>query len=99
VTLDGTPLSDCLEPESGAADIQAVGTSFLAVAAELAPRARSDREAALKLGYLVGASRRGAARTQGIHSELVRRLEQETDATVRRSPAYREGERAGRSSG
>jgi hypothetical protein len=42
----------------------------------LAARARRDRAAAVALGYLVGAARRGAATTSGVHAELVRRLEQ-----------------------
>jgi hypothetical protein len=44
----------------------------------------------------VGAARRGAAHTPGIHNELVRRLEQETDPFQGHSAALERGERAGR---
>ena len=36
---------------------------------------RGDADAALRLGYLVGAARRGAQRTAGIHAELQRHIE------------------------
>ena len=57
----------------------------------------SDR-AAVQLGYLVGASRRGAKHTSGIHDELVRRLEQAVGvggAPAARRAAYRRGLVAG----
>jgi hypothetical protein len=58
------------------ADIQTVGT-VLTRTADVLGRAmdRSD-EAALQLGYLIGAVRKGARHTSGIHEELVRRVEQ-----------------------
>ena len=101
VELDGTPLSGCLVKSSDPADIQSVGATYLAVAAELGPLAARQPEgpAALRLGYLVGAVRRGSERTQGIHSELVRRIEQEAVHLVGRSDAYSSGRRAGRRSG
>jgi hypothetical protein len=46
------------------------------VADGLAARIPSSDRAAIRLGYLIGATRRGAERTNGIHAELVRRLEQ-----------------------
>lgn len=100
VELDGTPLSGCFVESSAPAEIQDVGATFLAVAADLGTAAAEQPEGdeALRLGYLVGAVRRGAARTQGIHTELVRRLEQEA-APVADSTAYARGERTGRRSG
>jgi hypothetical protein len=55
--------------------------------------------AALRLGYLVGAARRGASETQGVHDELIRRIEQELAGVDRRSPAYQRGYDAGRARG
>lgn len=101
VTVRGVRLSGCLPKSSPPTDVQAMGATYLAVAADLAEAARSRPEgaAALRLGYLVGAVERGAARTQGIHTEMVRRLEQEPAELESRSRAYRRGRRAGRRSG
>jgi hypothetical protein len=54
--------------------------------------------AALELGYLIGAVRKGARTTNGIHAEIVRRLEQVTGLdgpSPRRRAAYGRGLRAG----
>ena len=101
VTLAGTRLSECLGRAGETADIQQVGGDYLEVATVLAADARRDPEgrAALRLGYLVGAVRRGAASTQGFHSEIVRRIEQETLPLDTRARAFRAGERAGRAAG
>ncbi len=101
VTLDGVPLSGCLTRASDSADLQAVGTTYVDVAADLAREAQRDPEgaAAEQLGYLTGAVRRGAASTQGIHDELRRRLEQELSLVDTGSAAFQEGERAGRATG
>jgi hypothetical protein len=98
VRVDGVRLSDCLSKGSDAEDVQRVGAAYVGAAGVLAPRARRrpEGEAALRLGYLVGATRRGASGTQGIHSELVRRLEQEIAIVAKRSGAFRRGEQAGR---
>ena len=101
VRLDGVRLSDCLTEGSDADDVQVVGAAFLDVAARLADAARRRPRgaAAVRLGYLLGAARRGAAHTQGIHTELVRRLEQELTMVDTRTAAFRRGERAGRTLG
>lgn len=101
VRLDGTPLSGCLTRSSDPADVQAVGATYVEVAARLAPEARRDPDgaAATRLGYLIGAVERGAGETQGIHEELIRRLEQEASVVDGASAAFQEGERAGRASG
>jgi hypothetical protein len=77
VTLDsGTRLSDCIAHAQSDADLQNTGLVLTRVADELSARAqRGDARAALGLGYLVGAARRGAAHTNGIHAELQRRME------------------------
>jgi hypothetical protein len=101
VDLDGTRLSDCFTRSSDPADIQQVGAAYVAAAAGLADGARLRPEGpeALRLGYLVGAARRGAGRTQGVHDELVRRIEQELGGVNTRSAAYRRGYGAGRDHG
>jgi hypothetical protein len=101
VRLHGVPLSACLNDEAGAGDLQVVGSSYVAVSARLADQARSKPEgaAALRLGYLVGATRRGAGDQHGVHAELVRRLEQELLAVDTDSVAFDRGLRAGRRSG
>jgi hypothetical protein len=94
-------LSDCLQRGADADQLQLVGTGFVEAASDLAARARRhpDGRAALELGYLVAAAHRGGARTQGVHNELLRRLDQETSAVDTRSRAYRRGKRAGQAAG
>jgi hypothetical protein len=101
VELDGTPLSECFTRGSDAADLQQVGASYVSVAARLsdAARRRPDGREALQLGYLVGAAKRGEARTQGIHYDLMRRIEQELNGVDTTSSAYRRGFRAGQEHG
>lgn len=101
VAVEGAPLSSCLVPATEAASVQEIGSVYLSVASRLAGEARADPQgsAATQLGYLMGAVRRGASRTQGIHSEILRRLEQELTLVDTRSSAYLTGERAGREAG
>ncbi|HUC07694.1 MAG TPA: hypothetical protein VMR96_06355 [Solirubrobacterales bacterium] len=77
VTLDGeTPISECLAENQKAGDLAAVGTAMLATATKLNAEARAEPggEANLQLGYLLGAAERGAESTDGIHTDLIRRL-------------------------
>ena len=84
------------------ADIQTVGTVLTRTADALAgTMARSDG-AALQLGYLIGAVRKGARHTNGIHQELVRRVEQAIGLDgppARRRAAFDRGLAAGERSG
>ena len=82
---DGTPLSRCVANATDDGDLQNVGAVFSGAADDLALAAARDTRAALRLGYLIGATRRGAAHTQGIGSELVRRVEQSANLP-RRAP-------------
>lgn len=77
VTLrTGTPLSKCVSQARSDADLQSEGIVLTRAADDLADAATGgDRRAAVRLGYLIGAARRGAARTAGVHAELQRRLE------------------------
>ena len=72
---DGTRLSECVSHAVEQGPLEDVGATFVVAAGDLAARATTDRVAALRLGYLVGATRRGAARTNGAALELARRLE------------------------
>jgi hypothetical protein len=73
----GTPISACLTQNQSAGDLTRVGAAMVAVATALNAEARADggRAAAGRLGYLVGAARLGAEDTDGIHANLVARLE------------------------
>jgi hypothetical protein len=101
VRLEGTPLSSCLVREASASDVQSVGAAYVSAASDLAAAARAapHSRATTQLGYLVGAVRRGASRTAGIHYELVRRVELELNGVDSRAPEFVRGERAGESSG
>jgi hypothetical protein len=101
VRLEGTPLSRCLTGAPGGDQVQIVGTAFVESASALATEARRAPEgrSALELGYLVAAAHRGGDATQGVQSELLRRLDQELSTVNTRSRAYRRGRQAGRASG
>jgi hypothetical protein len=105
---DETLISECLAENQQAGDLATVGTALVAVATKLNAEARAEPggDANLQLGYLLGAAERGAAQTNGIHVELVRRL----TAAARYSPdnrpptavflrVYREGFDAGQAGG
>jgi hypothetical protein len=102
VRLAGVRLSDCVSRARSDSDLQTIGAVYTAVADSLARDVpRSDR-ATVQLGYLVGAARRGARRTNGIHAELVRRLEAVMGvdgAPTERRAAYERGIAAGASDG
>ena len=97
---DGTRLSQCVANARDAGDLQNFGVVVVRVADRLADRAGADPAAALRLGYLIGAAERGAAHSEGIHAELVHRLE----VTARRlppeaQPRLERGRRAGERGG
>jgi len=77
VKLGGeTPLEDCLVENQSGGDLATVGEAMVEAATELNAEAREDpgNQATLELGYLIGAAERGAGKTEGIHSDLIRRL-------------------------
>jgi len=97
---DGTRLSECVVRARSDADLQSLGLVVTRAADDLAARARNDARAAIALGYLIGATRRGAAKTNGIHAELVRRVEQAARAVAdTRAAALARGIRAGEAGG
>jgi hypothetical protein len=100
VNIDGVRISQCFNRDAGGTDEQILGTNLLSAAQQLGDRAASDPEgdAALQLGYLIGAAQRGARRN-GLAAELVRRLRQEQGSLPARSAAFRRGQRAGLAKG
>jgi hypothetical protein len=99
VAMHGTPISRCFNRDANGDDVQIVGTNLLAAAQQLSDRARAgDARAALQLGYLIGAARKGARRN-GLGAEIVRRLETEAAAGAGLQRAYHRGLRAGLNDG
>ena len=104
VTLtDGVLISSCLVEGQPTGELSQVGSALVRTAESLGAKARAGNEdAALQLGFLVGAVRRGGEETAGIHTDLVRRLESVAE-TGRAPPgfgdAYRRGLEAGREHG
>lgn len=109
VELQGeTLISECLAENQQAGDLATVGTAMVAAATRLNAEARAEPggDASLQLGYLLGAAERGAEGTNGIHTDLIRRL----SSAARYSPdnrplpaaflnTYREGFDAGQAGG
>jgi hypothetical protein len=109
VTLrGGTPISACLAENQAGGALATVGAGMVEAATKLNAEARTEPGggADLRLGYLIGAARRGADRTDGIHAELVRRLSAAARYTPDNRPlpapflrAYRMGFDAGQMRG
>lgn len=101
VTIDGSPLSECIKDTSGGGDLREVGITYVEVASRLAPAAATEPNGseALQLGYLIGAFEKSKAGAQGVGYELGRRLRSELLRVDMRSPAFRRGHRAGRTGG
>jgi hypothetical protein len=109
VRLQGeTPISDCLASNQQAGDLAQVGEAMVETATTLNSKARGEDggDAAVQLGYLLGAAERGAENSEGIHADLVRRLTVAARYAPSGQPlsqrflsAYREGFDAGHSSG
>ncbi|HEX5928493.1 MAG TPA: hypothetical protein VFY48_03790 [Solirubrobacterales bacterium] len=109
VLLEGeTPISECLAENQPGGDLATVGEAMVEAATELSAEAREQPGGAanLQLGYLIGAARRGAGETEGIHTDLVRRLVVAGRYAPGDQPlppefvrAYREGFAAGQAGG
>jgi hypothetical protein len=109
VELDGgTAISECLAENQQGGDLATVGEALVEATTELNAEARAEPggDANLQLGYLIGAAQRGADRTAGIHSDLLRRLTVAARYALGREPlspaflaTYREGFDAGRAGG
>ena len=109
VLLGGeTPISDCLVRNQQGGDLATVGEAMVTVATKLNAEARAEPagDAALRLGYLLGAAQRGAEHGEGIHADLLRRLIVAARYAPGKQPppprlpsTYREGFDAGHSGG
>jgi hypothetical protein len=109
VRLDGeTPISECLAENQQGGDLASVGEALVGATTELnaAARAEPGGDANLQLGYLIGAAQRGADSSEGIHSDLLRRLTVAARYAPGREPlsraflrTYAEGYDAGRADG
>jgi hypothetical protein len=108
VTLpDGTPISRCVRDANSTAELETVGVSLQTAAARLREDAASGAEgigfgedAAVALGYLAGAARKGADASPGISEELAVRIGRVAgrliDAAPEHGPAVERGLRAGK---
>lgn len=101
VELEGTPLSECLSDTTDGGELQEVGVAYVDAASKLAGRSAADPEgdAALQLGYLLGAVKRSEAGAQGVGYELGRRLQAEAARVPAGSSAFARGRRAGAEGG
>jgi hypothetical protein len=102
VTVDGALISTCVRRSLGMGQIQTLGFTYVAVANNELRRIPRSEAAALQLGFLVGAVRRGANKTNGVQLELLRRIEQVAGVDGPPGPraaAYRRGMAAGEDHG
>ena len=105
---DETLISECLTRNQSGGDLSRVGEAMIETATALNAEAREDPggSAALQLGYLLGAVKRGTEESEGIHTDLLRRLVVAARFAPGKQPlpspfiaTYREGFAAGRSDG
>jgi len=105
---DETLISECLPRNQTGGDLSRVGEAVIETATALNAEAREDPggDAALRLGYLLGAVKRGSEESEGIHADLVRRLVVAARFAPGKQPlsqefleAFREGFDAGRNDG
>lgn len=103
-----TPISSCLTENQEGGDLATVGAAMVEAAISLNAQARAEPggDANLELGYLIGAAEHGAAATEGIHADLLRRLAVAARYAPGRQPlspdflaTYRDGFDAGRAGG
>jgi hypothetical protein len=109
VLLEGeTLISECLARNQSSGDLTRIGEALIETATKLNAEARGEPggDANLQLGYLLGAVERGAEESEGIHSDLVRRLVVAARYVPGKQasppgflPTYKEGFDAGRAGG
>jgi hypothetical protein len=105
---DETLISECLTRNQSGGDLSRAGEAMIETATKLNAEARENPagDAALRLGYLLGAVKRGTEESEGIHADLLRRLVVAARFTPGKQPlppafldAYREGAEVARSAG
>jgi hypothetical protein len=94
-------IRDCFKQAAPSADVQNLGSIFIETADGLGDRVRRAprSHAAVELGYLMGAVRRGARTDSGIHYQSEQRIEQSLVGVPLDTPEYRRGLAAGKRSG
>ena len=94
-------ISDCFQNAASSADVQNLGAIFIEATGDTAARVKRapHSHAAIELGYLVGAVRRGAHTDGGVHYESERRVEQELVGVPTSTPEFRRGLEAGQRTG
>jgi hypothetical protein len=87
------PISDCLTENQQGGDLATVGRWMIETATTLNAEAggKPDGEAALRLGFLLGAAALGAEDTDGIHANLLRRLKAAASYQLPPSRSFRTG--------
>lgn len=71
---DGTLLSQCVRRAVDDSRLQALGATLTATADRLAQRMPESDAAAFQLGFLIGATARGATQAAGLQEELANRV-------------------------
>jgi hypothetical protein len=71
---DGTLLSECVRRTLDDGRLQALGATLTSAADTLAGRMHASEAAAFQLGFLIGATDRGAARSGGFQGDLANRI-------------------------
>jgi hypothetical protein len=94
VLADGSRLSACVRLATTPADLQNLGSTLTVIAEDL----EADPAGAERLGYLIGAVRRGTAESSGVAAELAHRLERSGSQSADPEALLR-GLRAGEESG
>jgi len=101
-------ISECLTENQDTGDLSQVGEAMIDAATTLNAEARTQPggEAPIELGFLLGAVERGEEGSEGIHSDLLRRLEVAAQFAPKGETlgphfmaSYREGFDAGHSGG
>lgn len=72
----GTEISQCLAPRQSGGEMATIGSDLVAAATTLNAKALEDPSGpwSLRAGYLVGAVEKAAWASNGIHTDLVRRI-------------------------
>ena len=98
---DRVRISDCFQQAASSADVQNLAAIFITATRRTARRVQAapHSHAAVELGYLIGAVRRGARTDTGIHYEAGRRVEQELVGVPTETPEFERGLDAGRRAG
>lgn len=71
---DGTPLSQCVRRTIDEVRLQTLGVALTGAAETLQRRMGDSDAAAYRLGYLIGATARGAAQAAGMQDDLAHRI-------------------------